>query len=114
MDGRIQEPVINYLKSNFGIDYVDMITESGPDKILAEESDKYRMNSIKQRLEISINNHGSKIILMAGHAGCSTNPVEKEIHIAQILQSAAVLKNWFSEVQIIPVWIGEDWVVDPI
>jgi hypothetical protein len=114
MDGRILEPIIHYLKTNFDIDYVDMITESGPEKIIAEDSEKYKINSIKQRLDISINKHGSKIILMAGHAGCTTNPVEKETHIAQVLQSSAALKNWFPQVQIIPVWIGDDWVVEPI
>ena len=114
MDGRVQEPVINYLKSNYKVDYVDMITEPGPDKIIAEDSDKYKMNSIKQRLDISVNGHGSKIIVMVGHTNCAGNPVDKETHIAQTLQSAATIKSWFPEVKIIPVWIGDDWVVEPL
>ena len=36
MDGRTQEPVIAFVKKRFGIDCVDMITEPGPDKILAQ------------------------------------------------------------------------------
>ena len=114
MDGRVQEPVIQYLKNNFGVDYIDMITEPGPDKIIAEDSDKYKMNSIKQRLDISVNLHGSKFIVMVGHADCAGNPVEKDIHIAQTLQSSATLKSWFPDVQVIPVWIGDDWIVQPL
>ncbi len=29
MDGRVQIPVIEYLKNNYGINYVDMITAPG-------------------------------------------------------------------------------------
>ena len=36
MDGRVQGAVKNYIKENYKIDYVDMVTEPGPNKILAE------------------------------------------------------------------------------
>ncbi len=114
MDGRVQEPVIRYLKENFEIDYVDMITEAGPDKILSEEPDGFKVNSIKQRLDVSVNKHGSKIILMAGHADCAGNPVDKETHVVQTLNSAARIKKWYPEAEIIPVWITENWEVEPI
>ena len=34
MEGRTQLPVIAYLKKKFEVDYVDMVTEAGPVKIL--------------------------------------------------------------------------------
>ena len=40
MDGRVQDAVKNYMKENYGVDYVDMITEPGPNKILADNSNK--------------------------------------------------------------------------
>lgn len=33
MNGRVQIPVIDYMKSKYGVDYVDMVTEPGPNKI---------------------------------------------------------------------------------
>ena len=36
MDGRTQLPVIAYLKEKCKIDCVDMVTEAGPVKILAD------------------------------------------------------------------------------
>ena len=39
MDGRTQEPIISWAKKAFEVDYVDAITEPGPDKILAEGPD---------------------------------------------------------------------------
>ena len=35
MDGRIQIPLINWIKENFSVDYVDTITEPGIDKLVA-------------------------------------------------------------------------------
>lgn len=114
MDGKVQEPVIRYLKKNHNVHYVDMITEPGPDKILSGTEEKFRINSIMQRLEISVRQHGSRLILMAGHAACDSNPVSQEIHIAQILNSAATIRNWFPEVELVPVWITEKGVVEPL
>lgn len=114
MDGRVQEPVIRFLRKKYKVDYVDIITELGPDKILAEQKESYKIASIKQRINISVNQHYSEIILMAGHANCLGNLVEKDTHIAQILNSAATIKQWHPDVEIIPVWIDEDWIVEPL
>lgn len=112
LDGRAHEPVRKFLQENYGVAYVDMVTEHGPEKILAEDSDKYRINSIKQRIEVSVRNHGSEVILIAGHFHCGGNPVEKEVQIAQILNSAATIRNWFQNIVITPAWIGEDWQIE--
>lgn len=37
MDGRVQLPVIKYLQDRFKVQYVDTITEPGPNLILAEQ-----------------------------------------------------------------------------
>ncbi len=42
MDGRVQEPVIKFLKEKYKVDFVDMITEArGMDRILAERDKKF-------------------------------------------------------------------------
>ena len=38
MDGRVQDPISRYIKEKFNVDYVDTITEPGPNKIIAENS----------------------------------------------------------------------------
>jgi len=48
MDGRVQIPVNKY-----NADYVDTITEAGPNKILAENINEILVNSIKDRLNCS-------------------------------------------------------------
>jgi len=45
IDGRVQKPVINKFQKDYNADYIDMITEPGPNLILAENSKKYyRLN----------------------------------------------------------------------
>ena len=71
MDGRVQDAVKNYIKENYQVDYVDMVTEPGPNKILAENADKAVIENIKKRVEVSTHHHGSKVIAIVGHFGCA-------------------------------------------
>jgi len=36
MDGRVQTPVAEWMKKHLGVDYVDMITEPGVDRIVSQ------------------------------------------------------------------------------
>jgi hypothetical protein len=112
MDGRVQLPVINWMKEQFHLDYVDMITEPGPDKIMASGEGQL-LDSIKSRVQISSKAHGSRIIVMAGHDDCAGNPVEKEQHLAQIRQSIQTIRSWNLQFEkIIGVWINKDWKIE--
>lgn len=116
MDGRVQQPMIDWMKQKFGIDYVDMITEPGPDKIMAEGINP-ALESIKARTLISVNKHQSKVIVLVGHDDCAGNPVSKEEHIEHVRRGLRVIKNWQLKATIIGVWIGSDWrpeVIDTI
>ena len=76
MDGRIQIPVIDWLRRQYGVDYVDMITEPGPERLLAESKDVMASASIHRRLEISVNRHNSKLVAIEGHHDCAGNPTD--------------------------------------
>ncbi|MCD4735040.1 MAG: hypothetical protein K8R53_03265 [Bacteroidales bacterium] len=114
MDGRVQEPVIEYMKKTFNAEYVDMITEPGPDGILAERKDEARLQTIKERLAVSVEKHKSNLIGVFGHGDCAGNPVEKEIHIQQTMSAVALIKSWFEGVKINGYWIDENWKVNLI
>ena len=113
MDGRTQEPIISWAKKTFEVDYVDAITEPGPDKILAEEPD-ILVESIKNRVMISVNKHGSQNVIVVSHHDCAGNPVSKEGHLDQLKKSVDVILSWELGVKIIGVWIGEDWKVNKL
>ncbi len=113
MDGRTQEPIISWAKKTFEVDYVDAITEPGPDKILAEGPDTL-VESIKNRVMISVNKHGSQNVIIVSHHDCAGNPVSKEEHLDQLKKSVDVISSWELGVKIIGVWIGEDWKVNKL
>jgi carbonic anhydrase len=113
MDGRTQEPIISWAKKIFEVNYVDAITEPGPDKILAEGPDTL-IESIRNRVMISVNKHGSQNVIIVSHYDCAGNPVSKEEHLDQLKKSVDVVSSWELGVKIIGVWIGEDWKVNKL
>ena len=112
MDGRIQEPIIRYLKENYSVTYIDTITEPGPCKIFAEDTDKISLNSIIKRVNISINKHKSKLIAISGHHDCAGNPCGEKIQKKQIRKSMKRLKNSFPEVKVIGLWLDNEWKIN--
>jgi carbonic anhydrase len=75
MDGRTQIPVIEWMRKRYRVSYVDMITEPGVDAVLAENDDTRTIESIKRKVRISTEKHGSRLIAVVGHYDCAGNPV---------------------------------------
>jgi len=111
MDGRVQIPVTEWLKRKYSVDYVDMITEPGPNKILSENRDRTMIESIKKRVEISVVKHNSKLVAIVGHHDCAGNPVEKDTQLKQILSAKKTVETWNFDVKIIGIWVDENWEV---
>ena len=84
MDGRVQLPVIEYLKGHFGVTYVDSNTEAGPVKIIAEQTDSDTLNSILKRIDISVKKHNSCAISIVAHYDCAGNSVDKDQQLKQL------------------------------
>ena len=114
MDGRVQLPVTEFLKNKYGVDYVDMITEPGPDGILAANRDKAAIDSIKRRVAISTGKHGSKHIAIVGHHDCAGNPVDKETHLAHIRSAIKTVKSWGVKAEVIGLWVDDKWKVSEV
>jgi hypothetical protein len=114
MDGRVQFPVTNWMKEQFHLDYVDMITEPGPDKVLTLGNGQI-VESIKTRAQISANAHSSKIVVIVGHDDCAGNPVSKEQHLLHIKTAMQNVRSWgLPFTQIIGIWVNKDWNVEVI
>jgi hypothetical protein len=109
MDGRVQDAVKDYMKKNYSIDYVDIVTEPGPNKILADNQDKAVIENIKKRVEISVHHHGSKVVAIVGHFGCAGNPAEKEEQIKHLKSSKKTVESFGFPLEIILLWVDGDW-----
>ena len=109
MDGRVQLPVHNWLMKKYSLDYVDTITEPGPDKILSQGA-SLQVESIKSRVLISVNAHGSDTIFISAHHDCAGNPVSRDEHIEMVKHCINIVKGWNLPVKhIIGAWIDEKW-----
>ncbi len=109
MDGRTQIPVIDYVRRTFDVWYVDMITEPGPVKILSEITESPQVQSIRRRLEISTEKHGSKSVTIVAHHDCAGNPVDAETQVRQLAQSITKIRSWGFDAEIIGLWVDENW-----
>jgi hypothetical protein len=116
MDGRVQDAVKNYIKENYNVDYVDMVTEPGPNKILADNTDLAVIKNIKKRVEVSTHHHGSKVVAIVGHFGCAGNPTEKEEQIKHLKKAEEAVKLFNLPAdeaglpaEIILLWVDGDW-----
>ncbi len=110
MDGRTQLPLIEWAKDQFGVDHVDMITEPGPDGILANGPEEL-IRSIRDRVLISVEKHGSGNVVLVSHHDCAGNPVSKEEHMDHLSRSMDLLRSWKMNATLFGVWVGDDWKV---
>jgi len=114
MDGRVQLPVIAYLQKRFAVEYVDSITEPGPNRILAVQDDPVLISSILARLKISVEKHSSVGIAVVGHHGCGGNPAPKDRQLVQIREAVEFLRRQNEKLEVIGLWVNENWQVSEI
>lgn len=114
MDGRVQLPVIEYLKERFGADYVDSITEAGPNLVLSRQEETPSVRSIRERLKISVENHKSTGIAIAGHHDCAGNPAPHREQIVHVQKSVEYLQRHYPAMEIIGLWVDENWQVHQV
>lgn len=114
MDGRVQIPVIQYLKDRFAADYVDVISEPGPNRILADGSDTAAVESIEQRVRISVEHHQSVGIAVVGHHDCAGNPSSEVEQRHHTLAAVRCICSKFGHLPVLALWVNENWEVSEV
>lgn len=106
MDGRVQSPIAEFGRRKFGAKFPDTITEAGLVGQLANNPQQSLLDSIKQKLLISLEKHHSKGIVVHGHQECAGNPVEDEMHKDDVRKSIQIIKSLISsQVPVIGVFV---------
>jgi hypothetical protein len=113
IDGRVQLPVLEYLKTNFEIEYFDATNEAGPLKLLTEKSDECRMFILKEKLSISVEIHGSRFLAVVGHHDCARNPLPREEQLIQIEEAIRYLRKVYGEeITYVGLYVNDRWEVE--
>ena len=112
MDGRVQLPVIQWIQKEYGLDYIDMITEAGMDGLLAR--DDVDITNIIEKINISLDKHNSGMIFIVGHFDCAGNAVEKGIHKEHINAAVNKVRSLFSKCEVVGIWVSDEWEAERI
>lgn len=108
IDGRTQLPLISWIKKEFQVDFVDMITEPGVVRLLSLDKSEVS-EGLREKIEISLKKHNSRLIIVAAHHDCAGNPVDNETQLRQIKDAVELIKSWALNAEVLGVWINENW-----
>jgi hypothetical protein len=115
IDGRVQYPVMDFLKKNYNMAYFDALTEAGPLKILTERTDKCRLFSLKEQISTSLEENGSRFIAIVGHHDCKDNPEERDVQEKQIDQVLNYLRKAYGEkITYVGLYVNDRWEVEEL
>ncbi len=102
MDGRVQLPVLQWIKENYQVDYVDVITEAGMDNVLSNQED---IREVLRSIHISVDVNKSTRLFVVGHFDCRGNPVDEAVHRQEIISAVKRLKGHWPGYEIIGLWV---------
>jgi carbonic anhydrase len=112
IDGRVQRPVFDWMRTYFQVAYVDMVTIPGPDLTL-RSTPAWHLDTVRRSVEISVTAHASQAIGIAGHYDCAAHPVSREQHVADITATARqVVVLWELPVRVVGLWVNDRWQVE--
>ena len=109
MDGRVQLPVLHWIKENYRVDFVDVITEAGMDNVLCNQRD---ITEVLRSITISVDVNKSTRLFVVGHYDCRGNPVEENVHRREISDAVKRLKGHWPKHEIVGLWVNKAWQVE--
>ena len=105
IDGRIHGPLGEWIRDRLDVEYLDLITEPGADRMLATAGPT-ALTRLLDAVGVSRTAHGSGTLVLAGHADCAGNPVSEAEHHDQLRRAAARLADRLPELRILAVHTG--------
>ena len=111
MDGRVQLPVLHWIKEHYPVDFVDVITEAGMDQVLSNQED---IREVLRSISISVNVNKSTRLFVVGHYDCRGNPVDEKVHLQEISNAVKRLREHWPTIEIVGLWVNSSWKVETV
>ncbi len=108
MDGRVQLPVNEAVRSIFGVTCVDTITDAGIVNFLADQTNSPETQAALSNIKISLDKHGSQGIAIAAHDDCAGNPQCEQAQKEQLGRAVSFLHTQFPACRIVGLWVDID------
>jgi len=112
IDGRVQRPVVDYIRRKYGVDYVDLITEPGPEWALTDTTRGGIQAAIHRNARFSVEGHDAELIAVTAHDDCLGNDADPGTRLAQLRAAQQVVTGWDLGVDIIGLWVHMDGKVE--
>jgi len=114
IDGRVQQPALDYLTKRYGVTYVDTVTEPGPNGILSRQDDLELIASMLHCVDVSVTKHKSVAIAVIGHYDCAGNPGDEDHQNADTRGAVRFLRTKYPDTPVIGVYIDDSWTAREI
>ena len=114
IDGRVQQPALDYLTKRYRVTYVDTVTEPGPNGILSRQDDPELIASMLHCVDVSVTKHKSVAIAVIGHYDCAGNPGDEEHQNTDTRGAVRFLQAKYPDTPVIGVYIDESWTAEEI
>lgn len=114
IDGRTQEPVIDFMKQKYNTNGVDMVTYPGVDGIISNRENSDEIALICKAVSISIEKHRSRIIAVVGHFDCAGNPGDKEHHYRHIRRALYEVSSWNFHAQFAGFYVNDKQQIEEV
>lgn len=112
VDGRVQQPLLRWIRDELSLSRVDYLTVPGADAALAEHGRE--LERARETASFLTDQRDHRCALVAGHWDCLGNPVDEERHREQIRRAAEELHRWGVAPRTLGVWIREGWSVEVV
>lgn len=108
IDGRVQRPVVDYLRRKYGVDYVDLITEPGPERALTDPSRVRIQAAIERNARFSVQGHDAELVAVTAHDECLGNDADSGTRLSQLSAAQQLVASWKLGVDVVALWVHMD------
>lgn len=112
IDGRTQQPLLDWVRRELGVSHVDVVTEPGVDAVLARGDDN-AVQALLDKVCVSRLAHGAVALVVAGHHDCAANPGDAAAHAADLARAMTLLRQALPELPARAVYVDSAWTVTP-
>lgn len=112
IDGRTQQPLLDWVRRELDVSYVDVVTEPGVDAVLARGDDA-TVQVLLDKVCVSRLAHGAVALVVAGHHDCAANPGDAASHAADLTRATTALRQALPELPVRAVYVDSTWSVTP-
>lgn len=112
VDGRVQRPLLQWVRDSLSLEELDCLTVPGPDAALCEAGAEY--DRARKLATFLAEKREHACALVAGHWDCLGNPVGQARHREQIVRAAGELHGWGIAPRTLGLWIDEGWEVSVV